>query len=118
MDSYQPVWERVDGCDWLYLGQIDYDYDYCLVENPVSGIPEVSDLRAITVGHRGRHLGLNDWLFDLDKESDIARIVPTVLELAKNPEAAKAKAAKAKAFVEQRQRDTMLQVAKSAGVLS
>lgn len=71
-----------------------------------------------TKGFMWRDIGLNDWLFDLDKESDIARIVPTVVELAKNPEAAKAKAAKAKAFVEQRQRETMQQVAKFAGVTS
>lgn len=69
-----------------------------------------------TKGFMWRDIGLNDWLFDLDNASDVARIVPTVLDLAKSPDAAKAKAAKARAFVEQRQRETMEQVAKSAGV--
>ena len=69
-------------------------------------------------GFMWRDIGLNDWLFDLDKESDILRIVPTVLELAKSPDPAKAKVAKARAFVEQRQRETMAQVASAAGAKS
>jgi hypothetical protein len=69
-----------------------------------------------TKGFMWRDIGLNDWLFDMDKESDVARIVPAVLELAKFPEIASAKAAKARAFVEQRQRETMQQVARAAGV--
>ncbi len=44
-------------------------------------------------------IGLNDWLFDLDKEDQYARIVPTVLEIAKNPKAAKAKAEQARQVV-------------------
>ncbi|WP_390881476.1 polysaccharide pyruvyl transferase family protein [Thalassoroseus pseudoceratinae] len=52
-------------------------------------------------------IGLGDWLFDHDSATDRKMIVPTVLEMAKNPAAAKAKAAKARAFVEKRQRETM-----------
>ncbi len=51
-----------------------------------------------------RDIGLGDWLFDLDKEDDIARVAPAVLAMAKDPAAAKAKAAKAREFVEARQR--------------
>jgi Polysaccharide pyruvyl transferase len=69
-----------------------------------------------TKGFMWRDIGLNDWLFDMDKESDVARIVPTVLELAKYPEAARVKVAKARAFIEQRQRETIEQVARAAGV--
>jgi hypothetical protein len=54
-----------------------------------------------------RDIGLGDWLFDMDNPDDVARIVPTVLALAKDPAAAKAKAAQAREFVEQRQRATM-----------
>ncbi len=54
-----------------------------------------------------RDIGLGDWLFDFDNEDDIKRVVPTVLAFAKDPAAAKAKAAKALAFVQQRQRETM-----------
>jgi len=60
-----------------------------------------------------RDIGLGDWLFDLDVEEEIPRIVPTVLAMAKDPVAAKSKVAKARAVVEQRQRETMGVLAKS-----
>ena len=44
---------------------------------------------------------------NLDEEEDIKRIVPTVLAIAKDPAAAKAKVAKARDFVLQKQRETM-----------
>lgn len=52
-------------------------------------------------------IGLSDWLFNMDVESEVQGIVPAVLKMAKNPEWAKQKAAKARAFVEQRQAETM-----------
>ncbi len=58
-------------------------------------------------GFMWRDIGLGDWLFDLDREEDHAGIVPAVLALARDPVAARAKAAQARAFVEQRQRETM-----------
>jgi polysaccharide pyruvyl transferase WcaK-like protein len=67
-----------------------------------------------TKGFMWRDIGLGDWLFDLDKPEELARIVPAALALAKDPAAAKAKAAKARAFVQQRQRQTMAIVQKSA----
>ncbi len=54
-----------------------------------------------------RDIGLGDWLFDLDDERQHQGIVPAVLAMAADPAAAKAKAAKARAFVEKRQRETM-----------
>ena len=63
-----------------------------------------------------RDIGLGDWLFDLDNEDDIKRVVPTVLAFAKDPAGAKAKAAKARAFVQQRQRETMEVLRKCVGV--
>ena len=65
-----------------------------------------------TKGMMWRDLGLADWLFDFDQEADRQRLVPAVLALAKDPAAAKVKAAKARAFVEQRQRETMAVVEK------
>jgi polysaccharide pyruvyl transferase WcaK-like protein len=59
-----------------------------------------------------RDIGLSEWLFDLDQEEEHKGIVPAVLAMAKDPAAAKAKAAKARAFVEQRQRETMTVVRK------
>jgi hypothetical protein len=58
-------------------------------------------------GFMWRDIGLGDWLFDFDQELDIVRYVPTVLTLAQSPTQAKAKAAKAREFVSQRQRATM-----------
>ena len=46
-----------------------------------------------TKGNMWRDIGLGDWLFDMDVDAEVARIVPTVLELAKDPAGAKAKAA-------------------------
>jgi polysaccharide pyruvyl transferase WcaK-like protein len=59
-----------------------------------------------------RDIGLGDWLFDLDKDNEIPRIVPAVLAMAKDPAAAKAKVASAQAFVQKRQRETMPVLAK------
>jgi polysaccharide pyruvyl transferase WcaK-like protein len=58
-------------------------------------------------GFMWRDIGLGDWLFDLDNEADVRRIVPAVLALAQDPAAAQAKALKARDFVRQRQRETM-----------
>ncbi|WP_164101403.1 polysaccharide pyruvyl transferase family protein [Candidatus Laterigemmans baculatus] len=66
-----------------------------------------------TKGYMWEDIGLGDWLFDLDNESEVAKVAPTVLALAKNPHAAKAKAAGARKFVEKRQRETMAHLAKA-----
>jgi hypothetical protein len=58
-------------------------------------------------------IGLGDWLFDMDVEADVRRIVPAVLGLAKDPGAARATLEKARRFVLDRQRETMGVVAKS-----
>jgi hypothetical protein len=52
-----------------------------------------------TKGLMWRDIGLGDWLFDLDKDDEIARVAETVLAMAKDPAGAKAKAAKARDFV-------------------
>lgn len=55
-------------------------------------------------GFMWRDIGLDDWLFNMDKPDDVSRIVPTVLSIAKEPEGAREKAAKAREVVRQRQR--------------
>lgn len=50
-------------------------------------------------GFMWRDIGLNEWLFDLDKEDELERVADTVLALAKDPAGAKAKAEKARDFV-------------------
>jgi polysaccharide pyruvyl transferase WcaK-like protein len=64
-------------------------------------------------GYMWRDIGLQDWLFDFDNEDDVKRLPGAVLAMAKDAAAAKEKAATAKQFVEQRQRETM-QVLKQA----
>lgn len=63
-------------------------------------------------GFMWRDIGLDEWLFDLDQEEELARVAPTVLALAKDPAAAKAKAAEALRLVRQRQQESMAMVAK------
>lgn len=74
-----------------------------------SGVPAIVCRFAeqTSKGFMWRDIGLGEWLFDLDNEQDLPRITPTVLAMAGDLPAAKAKAAKARAFVEQRQRETM-----------
>ncbi|MEO6739805.1 MAG: polysaccharide pyruvyl transferase family protein [Chthoniobacteraceae bacterium] len=60
-----------------------------------------------------RDIGLGDWLFDLDQESDVARVADAVLAMAKDPAAAKAKAAKAREFVQQRQQAMAMKLRES-----
>jgi hypothetical protein len=54
-----------------------------------------------------RDIGLGDWLFDMDKPDEVAKLADTVLSLVKDPKGAKAKVAKAAKVVEERQRITM-----------
>jgi len=72
-----------------------------------SGIPAVV-CRWDEQTHKGfmwRDIGLNDWLFTMGNPDEVARIVPTVLAIAKDPVAAKAKAAQAREVVRQRQKE-------------
>jgi hypothetical protein len=60
-----------------------------------------------------KDIGLSDWLFDMDIDADVRRLVPAVRALAANPGAARAKMVPARAFVENRQRETMAILARS-----
>jgi polysaccharide pyruvyl transferase WcaK-like protein len=69
-----------------------------------------------TKGLMWRDIGLGDWLFDFDKEEERRKLVPAVLAMAKDPSAARAKAAQARKFVEKRQQETMAMVRKTVGL--
>ena len=60
-----------------------------------------------TKGMMWADIGLAEWLFNMDEESEIPGILPAVLAIAKDPAWAKAKAKEAKALVMQRQAATM-----------
>ncbi len=85
-----------------------------------NGIPAIvcRFVEQTTKGFMWQDIGLGDWLFDLDNTADRLRLPETVLALASDPAAAKAKAAKAQAFVRQRQKETVdvLRAALPAGV--
>jgi len=74
-----------------------------------NGVPAVVCrwLEQTSKGIMWRDIGLGEWLFNMDEESEIPGIVPAVLAIAKDPAAAQAKANKAREFVRQRQRETM-----------
>jgi hypothetical protein len=60
-----------------------------------------------------RDIGLGDWLFDMDKPEEVARILPTVLSFIQDPVGTKEKLTKAQDFVHKRQAETMAVVAAS-----
>lgn len=60
-----------------------------------------------TKGIMWRDIGLGDWLFDLDDETERARVAPTVLALAQDPQGAKIRAQKARDLVRLRFAETM-----------
>ena len=64
-------------------------------------------------GMMWRDIGLEDWLFDMDRPEDLERVVPAILELARDPAASRLKAGKARDFVLQRQA-RMLQTVKDS----
>ncbi|NLT70497.1 MAG: polysaccharide pyruvyl transferase family protein [Verrucomicrobiaceae bacterium] len=66
-------------------------------------------------GYMWEDIGLGEWLFDFDKEEDLARLPDAVLAMAKDPDAARAKAAEGRRFVEKRQRETMAVLAREVG---
>ena len=74
-----------------------------------NGVPAIvcRFVEQTTKGFMWEEIGLGDWLFDLDNEENRSRLVSTVLAMAKDPAAAKAKAAKAREFVQRRQFETM-----------
>ncbi len=61
-----------------------------------------------------KDIGLDEWLFDFDKEADILRFVPTVLAMAKDTKKAKAKALKGKKFAQGLHRKSMKVVEKAS----
>jgi hypothetical protein len=52
-------------------------------------------------------IGLGEWLFNFDDEAQVKAMPEAALAMAKDPAGAKAKAAKALAFVQQRQKAMM-----------
>ena len=58
-------------------------------------------------GFMWRDIGLNDWLFDMDREEEVRKVASTVLALAQDPAAARVRAEKARDLVRRRFAETM-----------
>ena len=58
-----PYAARTQGDQWLYLGQTVGLLDHSLVVREDSDINGVADLEGKVIATRGRHPGLNNWLF-------------------------------------------------------
>jgi hypothetical protein len=52
-----------------------------------------------------RDIGLGEWLFDFDREEELERLPGVVLEMVREPGAARERAAKAREMVRVRQRE-------------
>lgn len=61
-------------------------------------------------GFMWRDIGLGGWLFDMDQAKDRARVAETVLAMASDPKAARARVAEARTIVTRRQAETMKHV--------
>jgi polysaccharide pyruvyl transferase WcaK-like protein len=61
-----------------------------------------------------RDIGLGDWLFDFDREDEIRKLVPAVLAMLQDPQAAAGKVSRARELVRTRQEATMAVVRRSA----
>ena len=101
----QPFW---DGCD-----QGELRYQRCADCQAAIFIPAIVCRFAeqTSKGFMWRDIGLGDWLFDFDRDEEIRRFVPALLDMLTNRPAALRKVEQAKNFVAQRQRDTMTIVA-------
>lgn len=67
-------------------------------------------------GFMWRDIGLEDWLFDMDRPEQTARLPETVLSLVTNREATMERTRKAGEFVKKRQRETMAEVRRGLGL--
>ena len=70
---------RARGDTWAYLGQSVSKNNLALITRPDAGIDKLEDLRKRKFGSRGRHPGLNTWLYlkqsGLDPDTDQVEIV-------------------------------------------
>ena len=64
---------RVRGDNWVYLGQSVSENRICLVTREDTGIKKIQDIKGHKFGTKGRHPGLNDWLYLKQNGLDVDR---------------------------------------------
>jgi ABC-type nitrate/sulfonate/bicarbonate transport system substrate-binding protein len=71
--------QRAKGDTWAYLGQTVCKNNLALITRPNIGIEKLEDVRKRKFGNRGRHPGLNTWLYlkqaGLDPDKDEVELV-------------------------------------------
>jgi ABC-type nitrate/sulfonate/bicarbonate transport system substrate-binding protein len=78
---------RAKGDTWQYLGQTVSKNNLFLITRPDSGIEKLEDVRHKKFGNRGRHPGLNTWLYlkqaGLNPDTDQVELVTEVRDESK-----------------------------------
>ncbi len=64
-------------------------------------------------GFMWQDIGLGEWLFDMDRPEQVAKLTPAVMSLIQNPQAAQEKVKQAQNFIIRKQQETMSILAKS-----
>jgi ABC-type nitrate/sulfonate/bicarbonate transport system substrate-binding protein len=82
---------RAKGDTWQYLGQTVSKNNLFLITRPDAGITKLEDVRGRKFGNRGRHPGLNTWLYlkqaGLNPDTDQVELVTEVRD--ESPDGAK-----------------------------
>lgn len=82
---------RAKGDTWQYLGQTVSKNNLFLITRPDAGINKLKDVRGRKFGNRGRHPGLNTWLYlkqaGLNPDTDQVELVTEVRD--ESPDGAK-----------------------------
>ena len=82
---------RAKGDTWQYLGQTVSKNNLFLITRPDAGIDKLEDVRKRKFGNRGRHPGLNTWLYlkqaGLNPDTDQVELVTEVRD--ESPDGAK-----------------------------
>ena len=90
---------RAKGDTWEYLGQTVSKNNLFLITRPDSGINKLEDVRKRKFGNRGRHPGLNTWLYlkqaGLNPDTDQVELITEVRE----EDASGAKTVKGKSLI-------------------
>jgi polysaccharide pyruvyl transferase WcaK-like protein len=85
-----------------------------------NGVPAVvcRFVEQTTKGFMWRDIGLGDWLFDLDRPEDVAKVVPTALAMVTDRAGTRERVEKARGVVRARQEATMGALRKALGAMA
>lgn len=107
LDHYWTLDEAI-GVYKRSIGLVSHEM-HCPIMCIANGIPAivVRWKEQSTKGYMWQTIGLSKWLFDFDKEEEVANYVSTVVDFAQHPMESKAEAEKAYKFVNDRMKETI-----------